>query len=58
MNKVLKGNLIFLSFILLVTLIFIERYNGENILLILSLIFYLEIIFITRKFLKYINLGQ
>ena len=40
MNKVLKGNLIFLSFILLVTLIFIERYNGENILLILSLIFY------------------
>ncbi|EOU2012153.1 GGDEF domain-containing protein, partial [Clostridium perfringens] len=53
MNKVLKGNLIFLSFILLVTLIFIERYNGENILLILSLIFYLEIIFITRKFLKY-----
>ena len=32
MNKVLKGNLIFLSFILLVTLIFIERYNGENIL--------------------------
>ena len=58
MNKVLKGNLIFLSFILLVTLIFIERYNGENILLILSLIFYLEIIFITREFLKYINLGQ
>ncbi|EOU1723653.1 MAG: GGDEF domain-containing phosphodiesterase [Clostridium perfringens] len=58
MNKVLKGNLIFLSFILLVTLIFIERYNSENILLILSLIFYLEIIFITREFLKYINLGQ
>lgn len=58
MNKVLKGILVFLSIILLLTLVFIKNYNGENILLILSLIFYLEIIFITREFLKYINLDE
>ena len=58
MNKILKGNLIFLSCILLVTLVFIEKYNDENILFASSLIFYLEIIFITREFLKYINLDE
>ncbi|MGV1065165.1 EAL domain-containing protein [Clostridium perfringens] len=58
MNKVLKGNLIFLSFILLVALFFIKKYNGENILFALSLFFYVEIIFLTIEFLKYINLGK
>ncbi|CAJ1611464.1 EAL domain-containing protein [Clostridium perfringens] len=58
MNKVLKGNLVFVSIILFLTLVFIKNYNGETIFFALSLIFYLEIIFITRKFLKYVNLGQ
>ena len=47
MNKVLKGNLIFLSFILLVALFFMKKYNGENILFALSLFFYVETIFLT-----------
>lgn len=58
MNKVLKGNLIFLSFILLVALFFMKKYNGENILFALSLFFYVEIIFLTIEFLKYMNLGE
>ena len=58
MNKVLKGNLIFLSFILLVVLFFMKKYNGENILFALSLFFYVEIIFLTIEFLKYMNLGE
>lgn len=58
MNKVLKGNLIFLSFILLVALFFIKKYNGENILFALSLFFYVEIIFLTIEFLKYMNLDK
>lgn len=58
MNKVLKGNLIFLSFILLVALFFMKKYNGENILFALSLFFYVEIIFLTIEFLKYMNLDK
>lgn len=58
MNKVLKGNLIFLSFILLVVLFFMKKYNGENILFALSLFFYVEIIFLTIEFLKYMNLDK
>lgn len=58
MNKVLKGNLIFLSFILLVALFFMKKYNGENILFALSLFFYVETIFLTIEFLKYMNLGE
>ncbi|WP_221372690.1 EAL domain-containing protein [Clostridium perfringens] len=58
MNKVLKGNLIFLSFILLVALFFMKKYNGENILFALSLFFYVEIIFLTIEFFKYMNLDK
>ena len=43
MNKVLKGNLVFVSIILFLTLVFIKNYNGETIFFALSLIFYLEI---------------
>lgn len=57
MNKILKGNLVFLSILLLLTLVFIKNYN-KIILFILILTFYLEIIFITREFLKYINLDE
>ncbi|XZI74960.1 EAL domain-containing protein [Clostridium perfringens] len=57
MNKILKGNLVFLSILLLLILVFIKNYN-KIILFILILTFYLEIIFITREFLKYINLDE
>ncbi len=58
MNKVLKGNLVFSSILLILTLFFIKNYNGQNIFIALSLIFYIQIIFITREFIKYINLDE
>lgn len=52
MNKVLKGNLVFLSITFFLGLIFINDFNGKRFLWFLNIMFYSQIIFMIRDFLK------
>lgn len=52
MNKVLKGNLVFLSITFFLGLIFIKDFNSKIFLWFVNIMFYSQIIFMIRDFIK------